>query len=55
MRQRRKYLIKKLGRQTEAQENGAGHIAGNVVIHIVVIVEVILLNFRYYARFSGKF
>lgn len=40
--------------QTEAQENIAGHIAAHVIIYIVVVAEVILLNFRY-AKFSGKF
>lgn len=50
-----RYSVNNLGMQTEAQETGAGQIAGHVVIYLVVMVEAILLNFWHYPKFSGKF
>lgn len=50
-----RYSVNKLGEQTEAQETGAGHMAGHVVLYLVVMVEAVLLNFGHFAKFSGKF
>lgn len=50
MTPRWRYSANKLGMQTEAQENKAVH-----VVNHLVVVEVILLTFRYYAKFSGNF